>query len=489
MQQQQSLDIHSIEDNYPHDFGRRRYSQFKRLLGYRQIFFSIGGVLVIWLFGATVFPIIEHWSALQGFYFSSITLTTVGYGKNLQLSRTASKVVLIFFAFIGLGVIGLAVSVFSRQYAQRAKKRRTDAKLRQYTFLEKVRVDDTLPLKERIKGLTQSRILRCITMFVLQLILGSIIFGLIEKWSVIDAIYFTVCTITTTGYGDIEAETKAGMTMVIFFVLLGLVLRIYTLCVVTDYSFHIGKVEFAKDSQLEVRKCFGITCDTEKRKISFLFSGAVIVLLISALIFAGIEGWDVQTGLYFVTTTVTTIAYGDYVPKTLLGKIYLMFFVVATLIFKYYMLSVIQRRSAKTHFMKKSWEKQIVPGSTDRPPWENDRSLIKRFLSMSIQKQLIVAFITTLIIYFVGAGLFKWWEDWRMVDACYFMAVTLTSIGYGDPNNKLSHGIAQLFVIFFAFFGEFVVSFLIVTIQESSAESTRQSYQKKEERTSKHHEK
>lgn len=46
----------------------------------------------------------EGWGLLDAFYFSVITLTTVGYG-DLSPSTPASKIFTVFYIFVGVGII------------------------------------------------------------------------------------------------------------------------------------------------------------------------------------------------------------------------------------------------------------------------------------------------------------------------------------------------------------------------------------------------
>jgi voltage-gated potassium channel len=56
---------------------------------------------------------------------------------------------------------------------------------------------------------------------VLVIIIGTIGFMALEKLSFLDALYFTVTTITTVGYGDISVTTVGGKIFAIIIILLG----------------------------------------------------------------------------------------------------------------------------------------------------------------------------------------------------------------------------------------------------------------------------
>jgi hypothetical protein len=55
------------------------------------------------------------------------------------------------------------------------------------------------------------------------LLLGGVLFYTrVEKWSVLNAVYFCVVTLATVGYGDITPTTDAGKIFTIFYIVVGL---------------------------------------------------------------------------------------------------------------------------------------------------------------------------------------------------------------------------------------------------------------------------
>jgi len=52
-------------------------------------------------------------------------------------------------------------------------------------------------------------------------ILGTVVFHLLEKWSWIDSLYFTVITLATVGYGDLTPTTPVGKLFAVIFVISG----------------------------------------------------------------------------------------------------------------------------------------------------------------------------------------------------------------------------------------------------------------------------
>ncbi|MBN1651971.1 MAG: two pore domain potassium channel family protein, partial [Bacteroidales bacterium] len=62
---------------------------------------------------------VEGWKWLDAFYFSAITLTTVGYG-DLAPQTDAGKIFTVVYIFIGIGIIfGFINSFFQHRTKQR----------------------------------------------------------------------------------------------------------------------------------------------------------------------------------------------------------------------------------------------------------------------------------------------------------------------------------------------------------------------------------
>ena len=50
---------------------------------------------------------------------------------------------------------------------------------------------------------------------------GTTFYTIVEDWTVVQALYFTVITLTTIGYGDLHPTTELSRAFTIFFVLAG----------------------------------------------------------------------------------------------------------------------------------------------------------------------------------------------------------------------------------------------------------------------------
>lgn len=60
-----------------------------------------------------------------------------------------------------------------------------------------------------------------LVVIVIWLGIGTVAYMLFEGWSALDALYFTVVTLSTVGYGDVSPQSAAGKLFTIVFILIG----------------------------------------------------------------------------------------------------------------------------------------------------------------------------------------------------------------------------------------------------------------------------
>jgi len=61
-----------------------------------------------------------------------------------------------------------------------------------------------------------------LALVVTLLVSGTAFFTLVEKWSILDAFYFSVTTLTTVGFGDPAPTTALGKIFTVVYIFVGL---------------------------------------------------------------------------------------------------------------------------------------------------------------------------------------------------------------------------------------------------------------------------
>lgn len=70
----------------------------------KEILFAVAVVAVLVLSGTLFFNKYEEWSYIDSFYFSTMTLTTIGYG-DLVPTNNITKVATSIYSIIGVGAV------------------------------------------------------------------------------------------------------------------------------------------------------------------------------------------------------------------------------------------------------------------------------------------------------------------------------------------------------------------------------------------------
>lgn len=85
---------------------------------FRNLFFLVAAILLI---GTIFYHQVEGWRYLDSLYFSSISLTTVGYG-DFAPQTDAGKIFTIVYIFLGIGVIVAFLSAVAKHSKKRGDK-------------------------------------------------------------------------------------------------------------------------------------------------------------------------------------------------------------------------------------------------------------------------------------------------------------------------------------------------------------------------------
>ena len=72
--------------------------------------------------GTVFFHIVEGWRFVDSFYFTGVTLTTVGYGDFVP-THDIAKIAVVFLAFSGVGIIFYSISIIGQKYFENEEER------------------------------------------------------------------------------------------------------------------------------------------------------------------------------------------------------------------------------------------------------------------------------------------------------------------------------------------------------------------------------
>jgi len=75
-----------------------------------------------------------------------------------------------------------------------------------------------------------------------------------------------------------------------------------------------------------IRTLISFIKDDEYRDLLFT---TIIILIMGTLVYHFVEGWSYVDSIYFSVVTLTTIGFGDFAPKTDVGKIFTILYIIA----------------------------------------------------------------------------------------------------------------------------------------------------------------
>lgn len=211
---------------------------------------------------------------------------------------------------------------------------------------------------------------------LLYITLGVVVLCLSEKWTMIDAHYFVIVTLTTVGYGDQESWSGEGiMLFQALYSLVGIMLMSAALGIIAGFVYekHEKALQEAKakmqEAQMELAKSaaaagggrFSLVSpkNSSRRKMAtvecvafikrvcpkilrdlapHLFQLFIILVIGMVLIYYD-HDYDPDSTtptfiecFYFAVITGTTIGYGDYSPQTQAGRVVGVVYVLASVV-------------------------------------------------------------------------------------------------------------------------------------------------------------
>ena len=94
-----------------------------------------------------------------------------------------------------------------------------------------------------IHVLTHRTTLQILTLLTVMTVIGTVLFVFLEDWTPVQALYFTVATMTTVGYGDLVPTTDASRFVATVYMVTIVPIMLVAMGVVADavYSHRVQK--------------------------------------------------------------------------------------------------------------------------------------------------------------------------------------------------------------------------------------------------------
>ena len=183
----------------------------------------ISALLLYLTIGTVGYAHAENWTYIDGFYFSVVTLTTVGYG-DLAPTTPLMKALTCAYGMLGIAYIGAAMGILGSAFMEGVTKKMSS--------VSKV-PDPEAPLAdEKVKKsfFSAQAKSRMKTIFLWTSIMNLNIFGgaaffhFYEGQDFGDMVYLGFITLSTIGYGDVKPFSQGGRLFCSFWIMVGSVI-------------------------------------------------------------------------------------------------------------------------------------------------------------------------------------------------------------------------------------------------------------------------
>ncbi|XP_051716561.1 potassium channel subfamily K member 4 [Ctenopharyngodon idella] len=138
----------------------------------------------------------SRWDPSNAFFFCGTIITTIGFG-NISPKTEWGQLFCIFYALVGIPMFGILLAGVGDHLG--TLLRRAVAKI-ETLFLRK----GVKPTSVRVISAVFSILIGCLVFIAVP----TMVFQKMESWSLLEAVYFVVITLTTVGFGDYVAENR-----------------------------------------------------------------------------------------------------------------------------------------------------------------------------------------------------------------------------------------------------------------------------------------
>ncbi|CAE8702667.1 unnamed protein product [Polarella glacialis] len=329
------------------------------------------------------------WTFIQGFYFCSVTLTTVGYGDFTPPASVAARLLTVAFIWNNVLIVSAVLGILGSRIEQEI--------VRGCDFIS----GSSVPVK-------LSNHMSVLGLFILFSAFG---FSFLEGRSFLDGIYFTTVSLSTVGYGCVVPTSDKTRALTCPVLLVGVV----SVGNITGFLANWLKGRWACQGWAKRRR--------SRIGVSLLVTATAALMGGIAISQASGEAWSLHECLYFAMMTITTVGYGDFTPvHSETTKLLAVLFIWSSVTVVAVLLGFIGEA-----------EEALVGAALDRDKLCLGRTrCLRRFAAAYKDRGPSGHFLVFVGLQFLSSFIFAVLESWTLVDSFYFTAVTLTTVGYGD---------------------------------------------------------
>lgn len=135
------------------------------------------------------------------------------------------------------------------------------------------------------------------------------------RWTPFGAAFFVTTLVSTLGYGNLHPRTPEGMFFTVVFGIVGIPIMGYILS-------HIGRFV------VNVWMPMCPNMDGRRRQYLVLCGLMLLFILTGGICFSHLEPWTFLESCYFSACTLMSVGFGDYLPTSVLSRLFAMVFIM-----------------------------------------------------------------------------------------------------------------------------------------------------------------
>ncbi|XP_074320169.1 two-pore potassium channel 1-like [Silene latifolia] len=192
----------------------------------------------------------------------------------------------------------------------------------------------------------------------------------------------------------------------------------------------------------------------------YLGIGAICFYMVTDQL-SGKKTTPIVDALYFCVVTMTTVGYGDLVPRTALAKL-----LACAFVFSGMALIVLVLSKAADYLVEKQ-EGLIKSARRMRRKFRPD-DILKEIETKKVKHKCVVTSIVLFLLQVTGILFLIFVEKLDFLDAFYCVCVTMTSLGYGDNSFSTKRG--RIFAVLWILTSTICVAQLFLYLAELNTE-------------------